>query len=1013
MKAYSIINFVGLVLLLSIHWEVAAQLQNLQFEHLSAKDGLSSNYVMSIHQDKEGFMWFGTDAGLNKYDGYTFTVFNMDPKNPQSTLKTSHIYDIHEDHTGRLWIAAYGLHLMDKRTGNITAYLADSVQFTYLNIALKIVEDENEILWFSAGGGLNRFNPATKQFTSFLTPKLVPNLGLAKDSSGMFWMGADVNLYKFDPQTESFTRFSLMTGLNLNCSITALLVDTEGILWIGTAGAGLFRLDTKLKQPQATPYNPTEQVKKSVNLNGIYEDRSGYLWLATTDGLQRIDKHANTIITYRADPARTGGLSSNNVLSVYEDSNGTLWVGTNNGIDKVINRLKPFLVHQITYTSRPILHNENIISTLLEDKEGIIWLGTYNGLYKYQSVNNQISYVSLTSGDTVLNGFNNINKPYYTEIDVIHQDYLGRLWVGTENGLYLLNRTTGKFSHYPCKIPVFYMAEDPFGKLWIPGGYQESGVAVMAEFNLHSLTFNYTEYTLNDSAGLKDMYLRGIMASRSGDLWVATQSYGISRMDHQTRKFKYYLPDSSSPNNNINSRFIWSLYEDKKGKIWAGTNHAGLYRLDPVTGTFNLFTTHEGLASNIVISIAEDKGGNLWLGTDKGLSRFNPNTKTFRNFDISDGLPENGLMLNAVFRSKEKLLFGSNNGFLIFNPDSIKENKVAPLVYLTNLKVLEKNIPIPDSVLELPYNKNFLSFDFVGLNYDSPEKNQYAYQLVGLDKNWIYSGTRRYASYPGLAPGTYTFKAKASNNDGIWNEKGTSLIIIIHPPWWQTWWAYLLWTVIILALLYSIYYIRISRLRELLQVRNKIAHDLHDDVGSTLSSISIMSEMAKRKTPESSVLLERIGSNAQQMQENMSDIVWAINPKNDHFEDVLKRMKMFASEMLEAKNIALHFCAEEALYHQKLSMSQRRNLYFIFKEAITNAAKYAAAANVMVKVSLQNRMMELLVKDDGKGFDAAYQTMGGNGLYNMQKRAEDLNGILKIDSIKGRGTAICLQFKIS
>lgn len=1014
MKTFYDIRFIGFLLSISVHLGGFSQLKNLKFEHLSVQDGLSDNSVLSIIQDKEGFMWFGTEAGLNKYDGYTFTVFNPDPKYPNSTLKDNYINDIHEDGKGRLWIGGYGLHQLDKRTGKVSAYLADTSKLIYLNVNCTVYEDKEGILWTSAGGGLNRFDPATKRFISYTSPKLVPNYGVVEDGTGKIWMGSDVGLYQFDRKTATFKSFPLASKSNPHLPIMAVLLDKEELLWVGTSQEGLFRIDTKRKLAYAEHYNPEGQINKIVNRNGIFEDRSGYIWIATTEGLQRVDKKANQVTTFRVNTHKPGSLSSNNVLSIYQDKIGTLWVGTDNGINKAPAYVKPFSARQITYSAQLVRHSENIVKTLLEDKAGIVWLGTVKGLYKFNSRNNLINYVPFASNHFDDHRFDVVNKSLSNEIWVIHEDYKGRLWVGTATGLYLLNRTTGKFTHFPCKIPIHSMDEDSFRKLWIPGGIQQSGNAVMAVFDLQNLAFSYTQYALNDLTGIKDMYLNGIMVSRTGDIWVATKAWGISRMNRETGKFTHYLPGTNLSDSTVDDRDVWCLYEDKKGIIWAGTNQGGLNRLDPTTGKFSHFTTHEGLPSNYVLSIAEDETGNLWLGTDKGLSCFNLKTKSFRNFNISDGLPDNEFMPGAVYRSKEKLLFGTSNGFIFFNPDSIKENNIIPPIYLTNLKVLEKNRVIPDSLLELPHNENFLAFEFVALNYDVPEKNKYAYRLVGLDKDWIYSANRRYASYPGLAPGKYTFSVKASNNDGIWNEKGTSLTIVIRPPWWKTWWAYLLWAVIILALLYSIYYIRISRLKELLQVRNKIAHDLHDDVGSTLSSISIMSEMAKRTVPgSSSVLLEKIGNDAQLMQESMSDIVWAINPKNDRFENILQRMKIFSSEMLEARNIELTFSADETLNDVKLSMNARKDLYFIFKEAVTNIAKYTVCKNATVKISLRDKTVDLLVEDDGHGFDPTHQTLGGNGLYNMQKRAKDLKGALKIDSQKDRGTTVHLQFKIT
>lgn len=804
-----------------------AQYENLRFEHLSTQDGLSHNSVLSIFQDKEGFMWFGTDDGLNKYDGYAFQTFKADPKDPQNTLRWNYIYSIYEDSKGRFWVGSHGLHLYNKRTEKLTAYLPDSSKFNYLNIALSIFEDPNGILWYSAGGGLNRFDPENKTFTSFLSPELTPNFGLVQDQIGTFWMGSSAGLYKFNPNNNELTPFPIENEFNPHPAIKALTIDSEGILWIGTAGAGLFRLDTHGTSARAKEYNPGNLINRSISNNGIIEDKSGNIWLATTEGLQKIDKKNNQVSTFRADPDVQGSLSSNHINSIYQDQSGTLWIGTDNGINKLITYTQPFFTYQIGKNTRSTRLEENKINSLVADAEGMVWLGTVKGLYKFNPANNQYSYLPISlhkkKNDTTSGGESSVPS-----ITVLKEDKTGRIWIGTSLGLYLINRD-GKLTHYPCKIGIQFMDLDNMGKLWIPGVDNKNGNAVMAIFDTERLQFNYTEYEVNDSSGLKDGYMHGILAGSSGDIWIAAGMWGIGFRDHLTGKFTHYLPNPSSPGSMIEND-LNCLYEDNNGKIWAGTRMGGLYRLDPETGIFSNFSIHDGLRSNHITSIIEDDNGKLWLGTNDGLSYFDPVDKSFRNFDTTDGLPDNEFRLDAAYKSNGKLYFGTRNGFVVFNPDSIQINSATPPVYITSIKVLEQKIDLPVDRLELQHFENIFSFDFTALDYNASQKIKYAYKLENFNEDWIESGKRRNASYTNLDPGEYIFRVKASNNDGIWNEKGAFLSIIIHPPWWRTPWAYLFYSFLAICLLFGFrqYILTRERLKNDLKLKKVEAEKLHE-----------------------------------------------------------------------------------------------------------------------------------------------------------------------------------------
>lgn len=752
------------------------QSQHLKFEHLSTNNGLSNKELTRILQDREGFMWFGTGYGLNKYNGYDFTVFKHDPKNPSHSIQGSGERVIHEDKQGDLWVVTWGgggLNKIDKRTGRITPY-PDHLNTTFLCL----YEDQQGIFWIGTGKGLVKFNPKTKKFTLFNNTDYA-NVVL-EDASGKLWAFGK-NIFQFDRNTGKFSLVLQQVITDSSYSLSSALLDKEGVFWIGTKGKGLFKLNTKNKFYHLLPYNPGGLVNQTINDNGIYEDSENFLWLATTEGLQRIDRKSSEVITYRSNPILPGTLSSNNIQSVYKGQDGTLWVGTDNGINKAIAQVKPFHKYQVSVTTLPVRLKENQIQTIVQDYTGIVWLGGPKGLYKFNPATLQIKHVDANpanSGSLTSEG-----------VKTIYEDRMGQLWVSTKEALHRLNRRTGKFVRYATDFQVIAVDETPDGILWIATRLDQWHGAI-AYLDAVTDKFRYY-YPANNNHGLNNSNLSALIASRTGDIWVGTLGGGINRLNPKTGKFIYYKPDYPLTPGNMNDDHITALYEDLKGFIWIGTNKSGLNRFDPETKRFINFAAQDGLPSNRITSIISDAKGDIWFGTSNGISRFKYSAGTFRNFGVSDGLPDNTFYSGSIYNRQGQLLLGSHNGFVTFHPDSLTDNVTPPRVYLVGLKVLEKSRLLPANTLELSYQENFLSFDFVALNYNSPEKNQYAYLLENLDKHWIYSNTRRYASYTGLAPGKYIFRVKASNNDGVWNEKGASLTIIIHPPWWRTWWAYL------------------------------------------------------------------------------------------------------------------------------------------------------------------------------------------------------------------------------
>ena len=1048
--------FAAFCLCCAVNTHLPAQPENLRFEHLSELQGLSQNSVRSILQDSEGFMWFGTEDGLNKYDGYTFTVLRHDPNDPEHTLHNNTINDIHEDRKGRLWVATSegGLHQVDKHTGKVTHY---SIMPTYplrwdrLNT---IYEDQEGILWDCGHGGVTRFDPDTQQFTLYHNPGEFSGIfSVVEDAAHRFWAGGFGGLYLLDRQTGTFTSVVLDSSIMDLFWCSTLYLDKEGILWVGTDGVfgvegkGLYRLDTRRSPLRFTRYNPGGLISKKVEWNGIYQDAEGYVWICGSEGLHRIDKRTDQVFNFHYIPFKPGSPSHQYANVVYQDRLGALWIGTLNGISKAAAHPKKFHTHQIVPALPSAIHDKNNIVTLLADHTGKIWVGSsgssfyensHHGLYQFDPKTGKFKHLPANPSDADSLADNWVRSLY--------EDQKKQLWVGTFEALHLLNSTTGKFSRYPSEIPVEHIDEDPLGKLWVGGKFG------MASFDPDIGRFKYYKYDRGDTTGLKGMFVNDIMASRTGDIWVALAGAGIARLHQPTDKFTNYLNNPTASQRYLNDKDVRALYEDAEGIVWVGTKQGGLNRFDPHTNTFTYFTMRDSLPSNHIVSIIGDGQGNLWLGTNKGISRFNPKTKTFRNFDVSDGLPANEFLLGSVYSHHGNLMFGSVNGFVSFHPDSIQDNTNIPPVYITGFKVLEKPREVPTDKIALPYDENFLSFDFVALNYDAPEKNQYAYQLEGVDKDWVYSGTRRFASYTNLDPREYVFRVKASNNDGIWNEEGASIQFVILPPWWRTWWAYTLYSLLALGMLWTIRYYEIKRLK----LRHRAEHLAEVDTLKTRFFANISHEF---RTPLTLILgpvkkmmdtyhAPDIKNNLSGIQRNAQRLLHLVNQLLDLSKLEAGKLKLEAVKsdivgFLKARAYAFSSLADHKHIHFTVELPEEKiGAYFdhdklekIINNLLSNAFKFTPeSGSVKLKgqsVTQGNKAwLQIQMEDSGKGipeeeidkiFDRFYQVDSsqtreqegtGIGLALTKELVELHHGTIQVESTPGQGTTFTIMLPL-
>lgn len=838
--------FLGMMVWLSSPLYAAKQSQ-LRFKHLSVEDGLSHSKVYSIFQDSAGFLWFGTEDGLNRYDGYNLTVYKQDPRNPGS-LSHNRILAIHEDSFGDVWIGTLGgLNKYERKTDSFTHYTVDpNDPFSISHNAIwTIYEDQHRTLWIGTlGGGLNQFLRESEQFlhyrhesgnASSLSDDAV--LSIYADQTGRLWIGTANGLNRFDYQNRQFRHYLANpadpTSLSHNY-ISSLCEDLSGKLWIGTAN-GLNVFDPQTEQIRRYYTNPAQADSLSANaVSSLVQDRNGELWIGTLGGgINRFYPETDQFIRYQSLPHDSVSLSQNDVWTIYEDRSGVLWFGTLGGGVNVLNRKgEQFTYYQYDPNNSFSLSN-NDVRAIYEDQAGQLWVGTLEGLNRLDPQTGDVTRYQA-----------NPQQPgslSYNAVWSVYEDHEQNLWIGTLGGLNRFDRATETFTSYlpdsqnPFSISyhkIGPMYEDSSGALWI--GTLGGGLNA---FDRETEQFFHYQADPDDHRSLSHNVVSALYEDASGTLWVGTNG-GLNRFDRDTRQFTRFLANPDDPYSLI-SNAILTLHEDRRGTLWIGTSN-GLAAFRSDTGKFRHYRHKDGLPGEVIYGILEDANGNLWLSTNKGLSKFHPDTETFKNFDIRDGLRSNEFHIGASYRSPQTgmMYFGSVSGLLAFDSNRIKENQVLPPIVITDFQLFNRSVkpeadaplqqPITETqTLELSYKDSVFSFEFAALDYTIPEKNQYAYMMEGFDRDWIYTtAQRRFATYTRLGGGRYVFRVKGANSDGLWNETGASLEILVTPPPWKTWWAYSLYVLTLAgAIIGYMHYMHTAHHREIERQRKELAQE--------------------------------------------------------------------------------------------------------------------------------------------------------------------------------------------
>ncbi len=1001
--------------------------EQLPVKTYTTADGLAQDSIIRIIRDSRGFLWFCTEDGLSRFDGYAFTNYDFSHGLPHPTI--THLLEARD---GSYWVATNGggvarLNPYPEKAGSretsvaganaplFTAYQVGSDPST--NRVNILYQDRAGQIWAGTDGELFRLE-GSGGHESFRKVDLglpeghrwVLVLSLAEDQEGRLWIGTWEGLFVRTPDGRvRHYEISPSQGFDY---VRALLLDAEGRLWVGHMGAGVIVLDpSQLREVNAAP--PADHSlfralgpairRRFTKADGLTDDSiqslcqssDGHIWAGTSGGLSEYD--GQRFRTY----TKTEGVAVTPLAWLAEDAGGNIWGATAQGALKI--RRSGF--------------------TIFNQTEGLAGTGV-RSIFE-----NQAGELYVVASDATINQFdgqkftavppNLPQKPVLEWPQVVLQDRAGEWWFPTPDGLFRFPRVSppDRLKQLPPKavyterngLPgrnCLHLFEDSRGDIWISiEGVKNN----LVRWERSTEAFHI--YTGAD--GVPDFLPPScFVEDRSGALWIGRTDGGLLR--YREGRFQLFTTDDGIPAGQVQCLFL-----DHLGRLWVATNAGGVGRIDETAAErpqVIRLTMAEGLASNYVACMTEDDLGRMYFGTMRGFNRLDPGTGRITHYSVADGLIDG--KIEAAFRDHQGALwFGTPRGVSKLLPHLARPN-LPPPVFITGLRVGGTRFPLSElgqaevRGLELGRTQNDIAIDFAGINFSFGDSLSYQYKLEGIDPNWSAPTAQRSVNFASLAPGAYRFLVRAVDASGEVSATAAGASFRILPPVWQRWWFLTLAALTMIAAGYALYRYRVARLLEIANMRTRIATDLHDDIGANLTKIAILSEVAKQQLgngdAQSNGSLSSIARISRESVAAMSDIVWAINPQRDSLRDLVRRMRQHAEETCMARDIDLTFSAPVSEQGLKLGVDVRRDLHLIFKEAVNNAARHSGCSRMEITLALERNWLSLEIRDNGSGFDPSSESEG-NGLLNMRRRAERIGGKLEIDSGCGRGTAVRLR----
>ena len=952
-----------------------ATAQQLIFKTYTVEDGLVANPVRRIFQDSRGFIWVGTWEGLSKYDGHKFTNYTT-----ANGLSHNVINDIFETNDGKLYVA--------ENDGTVDVLQRDAI--------VKKAAFSNVII--------NQFHRSQDKRVLAGTDRR----GLYEIKNG--------NLVK---PLQTFPGSSYNDIAELNDSL--LIGGAEGSLLILNKK---FQLFAELKQPMG------------ILTFKIYTDSKKRVWVGTNDGLKLVSPNQkNNQLFHFSElptPYNLPELRNHIVYDMMEDANGNFWIATSHGLVKI----QPDKNWQL-FTEKEGLPSSEILS-LFQDKEKNIWIGTIHGLAKLVTkidiriyaikneltsngsgalipLNNELFLINNRMGMQLFNSKNAHFSPVKSEHNILYHGYVENsrplLFYSHING-------TGKYDSVNRSITNYILQDKLISGVYCSvmdaNGiiFSSSDKGLVIYYRGKSYFENKLTHRITD-----------LLIDKKGNLWAGTWDNGLFRIRYDNSKNRSHSPEEVQDRISLSvqnfsgllpDKNVRCLFEDSKDNIWVGTRYQGIVQLKN-TGNEPQAVLHfdmrKKLMSNWARAIAEDTKGNIWIASNLGIDKLIPAGETYRVFNFSR-VNNYFAHVNAILTQKDNSLWLGTSKGLVNIIDGETEKTSLPPVYITAVNLSDTgfnyNTHQAGEKVQLKYNQNRAAFEFSAPGFINEKQILYSYRLLGSgDTSWSQPSNLHNVSYASLLPGNYRFEVRTKD----WNEQwgiASNFIFYVKPPYWQTWWFYSLIGILAALLLYGFYSYRIRQIMKIQKVRNRIASDLHDDIGATLTNINMLSEISRKnlgQPQEAEKFLHRISEEVTSSSQALNDIIWSINSRNDSIEEILLRMRRYAAELFDNSKTNFHLDIDELVTRKKINMEQRRDVYLIYKESMNNIVKHASAHNVWIDVQLQNDMLCLKIKDDGKGFDSSVIS-SRNGLRNIHSRTEKWKGTALINTSPGKGTSI-------
>jgi signal transduction histidine kinase/ligand-binding sensor domain-containing protein/AraC-like DNA-binding protein len=1038
----------GLVifLLLLISNISSSQNQKISIEHFEIERGMSydERLVFSICQDQKGFLWFATQNGLDRYDGYSFASFKY-PLNSK-LLGEKEPGTIAEDMQGNIWVASLngGIEKFDTEKQTFKNYIPDTSkpQTDFANSVYEVFIDRNDMIWLGTGYGLHIFNKENETFTTFrYSEKDSSSLGhnsingIYEDKSGTIWLATGGGLDRYDREENKFYHYWHYPNNPWGDPKTniywlqQIIEDGDSVLWIGSDG-GLLMFNKKTEKIFLFHRDKStiEGKNKSV-IRSLCKDSSGRIWLGTSTGIDFFDKRTNTFVNFRPEERIFEYLDKEPILSLLFDKSGLLWIASSsNGIYKV-NFPDPSFNNYIQNLGNGKEFSLDGVLYFWEEKDGNIWVCTTKGYGQLDLMKNRI-----------------LDSYTFSNIRVVWK-VIDDLWIlPLAGGLYKLDIKKNKWECYidSVETPYEYVFRSIFlgndGTCWL-GNY-------LGEF----FSLNLKSKKIENITKIKG-HIYAIYQDSYGLVWFGGFTTGLFCYDPRTNLIQEYTSDPNDSTTIIDDNF-YSYCEDKNGTLWLGCL-TGIVRYNRSENNFTRFYGNNDFMKGIVKHILEDDNGNLWIGTENGITKFNPTTGQFKDYYSSKYFPEITFSRLVGYKaSNGEMYFGGENGFIRFHPDSVKEETFIPPIAITGFKKFEKYYPFGKEI-ELMHDDNFLTFEFAALSYLNSAENQYAYMMEGIDRDWVYCGTRRFASYPNLSPGEYIFRVKGSDCNRVWNEAGTSIKITIFPPWWATTWAYIIYAFFILSVIYFTWKLQLKRVRnkhelemtkfeaekmhEVDELKSRFFANISHEFRTPLTLILGLAKKIVDKTKETTSREDAgvIKRNADRLHGLVNQLLdlsklesgnMTLQTSSINLIPLLKGLVLSFASFAERKRITLKFNSDE---EEIVAYIDKDKIEKIVINLLSNAFKFTPqGGKIEFDVIRTDKNIEISVSDTGIGmspdriekiFDRFYQVDSshtreqegtGLGLALTKELVELHKGKIRVESSEGKGSTFTVTLPL-